>query len=343
MVYPRIHKSSSRNLPIQEKSSSLAPHQSPVPVQQGAHKPLTQEEIENEAFDQNKFEAFGLQLKEKSGKLTPVDQERLGVLQAKKNAFWSQKLEGLQRFSDHLLNIPIHSSDHHVIQAKDDTVGNLSKSSGEFRPNNTGLPDNLKTRVEKLSGYSLDDVRVHYNSPKPAQLQALAYTQGTEIHVAPGQEKHLPHESLHVVQQMQGRVKPTMQMRGVQINDNEGLEKEADTMGAKVVQMPENVTPQKLLQPSSFALNGREVIQMVRMRLQSPGSSSISLAKIKEHIDNILEQIASLREEENSEEVAYGVINFANIERWENSLPEKVEKLSALDDGKEYDHLGVQR
>lgn len=51
--------------------------------------------------------------------------------------------------------------------------------------NHTGLPDNLKTGVENLSGFSMDDVRVHYNSSKPAQLQALAYTQGTDIHVAP--------------------------------------------------------------------------------------------------------------------------------------------------------------
>lgn len=103
----------------------------------------------------------------------------------------------------------------------------------ESIPNQTGLPDNLKAGIENLSGYSLDNVRVHYNSPKPAQLQALAYTQGTEIHVAPGQEEHLPHEAWHVVQQMQGRVKPTMQMKGVQINDDEGLEREADVMGAK--------------------------------------------------------------------------------------------------------------
>ncbi|MEA5540749.1 DUF4157 domain-containing protein [Limnoraphis robusta Tam1] len=105
----------------------------------------------------------------------------------------------------------------------------------ESIPNQTGLPDNLKAGIENLSGYSLDDVRVHYNSPKPAQLQALAYTQGTDIHVAPGQEKHLPHEAWHVVQQMQERVKPTMQMKGVQINDNEGLEREAEMMGAKAM------------------------------------------------------------------------------------------------------------
>ena len=95
----------------------------------------------------------------------------------------------------------------------------------EARPNRTGMPDGLKTGVETLSGISLDDVRVHTNSPKPAQLNALAYTQGTDIHVAPGQEEHLPHEAWHVVQQKQGRVQPTMQMKeGVPVNDDKGLE-----------------------------------------------------------------------------------------------------------------------
>ncbi|NQZ10619.1 MAG: hypothetical protein HRT35_25995, partial [Algicola sp.] len=34
--------------------------------------------------------------------------------------------------------------------------------------NNTGLPDNLKSGMENLSGMNLSHVKVHYNSPKPA-------------------------------------------------------------------------------------------------------------------------------------------------------------------------------
>ncbi|QEY17608.1 DUF4157 domain-containing protein [Cellvibrio sp. KY-GH-1] len=107
----------------------------------------------------------------------------------------------------------------------------------EQKPNNTGMPDNLKSGIENLSGYSMDDVKVHYNSDKPAQLNAHAYAQGTDIHVAPGQEQHLPHEAWHVVQQKQGRVQATMQMKaGVPVNDDAGLENEADVMGAKAVE-----------------------------------------------------------------------------------------------------------
>ena len=101
--------------------------------------------------------------------------------------------------------------------------------------NKTGLPDRLKSGIENLSGYSMDNVRVHYNSNKPSQLQAHAYAQGTDIHIAPRQEKHLPHEAWHVVQQMQGRVKPTMQAQEVAINDDRQLEKDADVMGAKAL------------------------------------------------------------------------------------------------------------
>ena len=104
------------------------------------------------------------------------------------------------------------------------------------KPNNTGLPDNLKHGIESLSGMSMDNVKVHYNSSKPAQLNAHAYAQGTDIHLASGQEKHLPHEAWHVVQQAQGRVKPTMQMKsGTPVNDDKGLENEADVMGGKAL------------------------------------------------------------------------------------------------------------
>jgi hypothetical protein len=101
------------------------------------------------------------------------------------------------------------------------------------QPNRTGLPDNLKSGIERLSGYDMSDVKVHYNSSKPAQLNAHAYAQGNQIHLGSGQEKHLPHEAWHVVQQKQGRVRPTMSFNGQAINDHVGLEKEADIMGGK--------------------------------------------------------------------------------------------------------------
>ena len=123
-----------------------------------------------------------------------------------------------------------------VIQQKQiDTI--QSTIPIQKKKNNTGLPDRLKSGMENLSGHSMDDVKVHYNSSKPAQLNAHAYAQGTNIHLASGQEKHLPHEAWHVIQQKQGRVQPTIQTKGVAINDDKGLEKEADVMGNKATQL----------------------------------------------------------------------------------------------------------
>ena len=103
--------------------------------------------------------------------------------------------------------------------------------------NDTGLPDSLKAGIEQLSGMDMNDVKVHYNSAKPAQMNAHAYAQGTNIHLASGQEKHLPHEAWHIVQQKQGKVKPTTQIKGVSVNDDQSLEHEADVMGAQAAQL----------------------------------------------------------------------------------------------------------
>lgn len=96
------------------------------------------------------------------------------------------------------------------------------------KPNLTGIPTQMKLDFERRSGLSFDDVRVHYNSDKPAQLQALAYTQGTQVYVGPGQERHLPHELGHVIQQKSRVVPPTLTVHGCRINTDTELEKEAN-------------------------------------------------------------------------------------------------------------------
>lgn len=247
MAFQRGRTFSSWNPPSQETNAQFAPRPFAVQAQADSRRPPSQQEIGNEAFNQNKFEAFGLQLKKERGTITSVEQENLGVLQAKMNDFWTQRLEQAKAQPNMLEILTRNSqatqttesqtaSQSTPIQAKSDTTGDRPDAFVEQRPNRTGVPDALKAGVERLSGYSLDDVRVHYNSPKPAQLHALAYAQGTEIHVASGQEEHLPHEAWHVVQQAQGRVKPTMQLKdGVPVNDDAGLEREADVMGAQAL------------------------------------------------------------------------------------------------------------
>jgi hypothetical protein len=155
------------------------------------------------------------------------------------------------------------SSQQHIIQNKLQGIANNSpqvakggqlqvmanqyitgKQPVQKKENKTGLPDQLKSGIEHISGMSIDDVRVHFNSEKPAQLQAFAFAQGNEIHVASGQEKHLAHEAWHVVQQKQGRVRQTRQLKsGTGINDDPELEKEADIKGMEALQMFRTESP----------------------------------------------------------------------------------------------------
>ncbi|MBR2090710.1 MAG: DUF4157 domain-containing protein [Fibrobacter sp.] len=149
---------------------------------------------------------------------------------------YAQKNENaVQKKRKSSVSIIDSSSQSESLQRKADMANNAAQREEAPRPNNTGMPDNLKAGIESLSGFSMDDVRVHYNSSKPATVQALAYTQGTDIHVAPGQEKHLPHEAWHVAQQMADRVSPTTNINGMPVNDNAALEHEADVMGEKAV------------------------------------------------------------------------------------------------------------
>ncbi|MCF8298333.1 MAG: DUF4157 domain-containing protein [Saprospiraceae bacterium] len=174
-------------------------------------------------------------------------------LQAMANSHSTSPIQRLKAEEEDLLQgkfapIQRQEAEEDELQMKKSPIQKKTSPEPNQSENKTGLPDNLKSGVENLSGYSMDDVKVNYNSPKPAQLNAHAYAQGTDIHVSPGQEKHVPHEAWHVVQQKQGRVKPTLQMKsGIPVNDDTSLEKEADFMGAKAVNYDIETSSQKIL------------------------------------------------------------------------------------------------
>ncbi|MCX7746453.1 MAG: DUF4157 domain-containing protein [Clostridia bacterium] len=150
-------------------------------------------------------------------------------------------------------------------------VGYIAGSEGEplqkKRENKTGLPDQLKEGVESLSGIDMSDVRVYYNSDEPAKVGALAYTRATDIHVAQGMERYLSHEAWHVVQQKQGRVRPTMQLKGIAVNDDEGLEQEAEEMGKKAFDFNNTAKQSPIYKPASPPT---AAVQMARL-IEKPG------------------------------------------------------------------------
>jgi hypothetical protein len=99
------------------------------------------------------------------------------------------------------------------------------------------LPPDLQAGVEALSGIDLSAVRVHYDAAQPARIGARAFARGSEIHVGPGQDRHLPHEAWHVVQQLQRRVRPTRRIGAVAVNDDRALEHEAEQMGERAARI----------------------------------------------------------------------------------------------------------
>ena len=196
-------------------------------------KEETVQKVEEEETLQGKFDTTQLAEEEEplQGKFAPIQMvEEEEPLQGKFNTLqMAEEEEPLQaKF------FPIQLvEDEEPLQGK---FGTIQKQAKQAANNNTGMPNQLKSGIEGLSGVDVSDVKVHYNSSKPAQLNAHAYAQGSNIHIGPGQEKHLPHEAWHTVQQKQGRVQATTQMKeNVQVNDDPSLENEADVMGAKAL------------------------------------------------------------------------------------------------------------
>lgn len=147
-----------------------------------------------------------------------------------------------------------------VTQRRLNTMASEASSVTVQRQSNStsqgGLPHELRQGIEALSGMSMEHVQVHYNSSQPAQLNAHAYAQGSEIYLAPGQERHLPHEAWHVVQQAQGRVAPTMQMKeDTPINDDRTLEEEADLMGNRALAHGQSIAQRLTISPTGDSIN----------------------------------------------------------------------------------------
>ncbi|MCP4983813.1 MAG: DUF4157 domain-containing protein [Gammaproteobacteria bacterium] len=224
-----IDNSASMTLQRQQLERSVNPllqRQEEEELLQGKFDNLQRQPEEEEELMQGKFVAVQRQGSEEEELMqgrfdglqrAPDDEEEL----------MQGRFDGLQRQSLKEEEEPLQGKSEQALQREQQAVAATNK---------TGMPDNLKQGVESLSDQDLSAVRVHYDSPKPAQFNAFAYAQGNDIHLGSGQEKHLPHEAWHTVQQREGRVKPTMELKGENINDDAELEHEADVMGAKALQ-----------------------------------------------------------------------------------------------------------
>jgi len=145
---------------------------------------------------------------------------KLGEIKSKKLDHWETKvIKGSNSSAKYVLyylveRTKFQAKETVTLVAENDQIKILGYNvNSEGLLSSKNLPGNLKNGIEALSGHSMDDVKVHHNSAKPAQLNAQAYAQGTDIHLASGQEENLPHEAWHVVQQKQGRVKASTQIK----------------------------------------------------------------------------------------------------------------------------------
>lgn len=162
------------------------------------------------------------------------DNRREAALQAKMISTIQREEKEDEELLQGKFTVQLADEDEEVVQGK----FGIAQRQAE---NRTGMPDGVKQRMEDSFGMDFSSVRVHPDSSKAPEVGALAYTQGTDIHFAPGQFKPdttagqelLGHELAHVVQQAEGRVRPTTEIGGMPVNDNEALEHEADVMGVR--------------------------------------------------------------------------------------------------------------
>jgi outer membrane protein OmpA-like peptidoglycan-associated protein len=133
-----------------------------------------------------------------------------------------------------------------VIQMRYADKGHVQKKE-QNQSNNTsgtGLHPEVRPQMESSFGADFSGVQVHTGPDaiqKTSELGAQAYTQGNNIYFNQGKYDHnsiqgkalLGHELTHVVQQRAGRVQASGQAKGMNINTDQGLEREADVMGMK--------------------------------------------------------------------------------------------------------------
>ncbi len=117
-----------------------------------------------------------------------------------------------------------------------------NKPEEKVKPSSVDLPQEVQAKMETSFGQDFSDVAIRKDSYKAEELNARAYTQGNEIHFAPGQfnpasqegQELIGHELTHVVQQRNGKVGPgELHGSGIEVNQDAMLEKEADELGKR--------------------------------------------------------------------------------------------------------------
>lgn len=101
---------------------------------------------------------------------SPQQQKLKSTAQLMENSSAKQKLNASTQNFANQPELVQRMGDRELLQGKFESEPAQCEADAP-RPNNTGLPDKLKSGIENLSGMNMDHVRVHYNSDKTMQMK----------------------------------------------------------------------------------------------------------------------------------------------------------------------------
>jgi len=166
------------------------------------------------------------------------------------------------------------------------TFGKKSRNTLQRKANSTGMPNDVRDKMETAFNTDFSDVKIHNNSPESEKIGAIAYTQGTDLHFTTGAfnpettkgQEVLGHELTHVVQQKQGSVQANEHFGGLALNTSSHLEKQADLFGTKAAQN-QSITN---IQNSFSGGSGTSVVQAMFGRPNATEADVLNLKNVRE-------------------------------------------------------------
>lgn len=245
----------------------------------------------------------------------------------------------LQRYKENVRrNAP--EEDEDVLQGKADTLqletidedeslqGKFNSTSTteqypvqrEEKPHNTGLPDNLKTVIEDLSGYNTGEAKGHSNSDRPARSPTLAYTHATHMQTVPGQEKYLSHKLGQVIQQMKGPVSSPVSLTDIPVKDDSRFEKEADNDTHVIQRRRKEAVSDCQIGKDAFG----NVIQMLKINNLIQGDSNVT--------SRVYAAVVTKQNNNKNKNYDYKVRSYKHVfdEASEDNVRDKIAEVGAL-------------
>ncbi|MCB9233201.1 MAG: DUF4157 domain-containing protein [Bacteroidia bacterium] len=226
-----------------EEEESVQKKEAPAPEVPVVAAVQKKGEEEEESLQMKSSEEEESVQKKDAGSLTPPEfsVEEGGMPLQRKSSEDKESVQKKEAFGSNLGAAQLKGTEEEESVQKKES-GNGESFSPAAESGGSGGLGPVQQKMESAFNSDFSNVNVHENSQKASDIGALAYTQGNDVHFAPGQFKPdtqggqelIGHELTHVVQQRENRVTPTTQTKsGMPVNDDKGLEGEADHMGAK--------------------------------------------------------------------------------------------------------------